>query len=260
MRGEAFMDEYSRDEIKRGRVILKSDWEIVDNFKSDQKKGVPAPSFEKPYPENASLISLPVAKDLSEKSVGKAIADRMSRRKFTDEPITLEELSFLLWATQGVKRVGKVATLRTVPSAGARHPFETYLYVRKVEGLNEGIYRYLPLEHALILQKTDRYLREQLIRATLDQVFIGDAAVVFIWAAIPYRTEWRYGPVSHKVILIDAGHVCENLYLSCESINLGTCAVAAYSQKQMDEFVGIDGEDEFVVYLAPVGKVPPQVI
>lgn len=250
------MNEGTDGRVKKGREILKSEWEIVDKFKSDQILGVPVPPFEKPYPEKAFLIDLPVARELGEKSVSKAIEDRMSHRKFLDKPITMEQLSFLLWATQGVKKVGKVATLRSVPSAGARHPFETYLYVRRVEGLEEGIYRYLPLEHKLLLHRKDKYLREEIIRATLDQIFIGDSAVVFIWAVIPYRTEWRYGPVSHKVILIDAGHVCQNLYLACESIDLGTCAVAAYSQKLMDEFIKVDGEDEFVVYLAPVGEVP----
>jgi SagB-type dehydrogenase family enzyme len=76
-----------------------------------------------------------------------------------------------------------------------------------------------------------------------------------MWSAIPYRMEWRYGLAAHKVILLDAGHVCQNLYLACEAIGAGTCAVAAYDQELMDKLLRIDGNDEFVIYLAAVGKV-----
>jgi SagB-type dehydrogenase family enzyme len=94
-----------------------------------------------------------------------------------------------------------------------------------------------------------------LVTATFDQEFLGRAAAVFAWSAVPYRMEWRYGPASAKVIAIDAGHVCQNLYLACEAVSAGTCAVAAYDQEAMDRLLRLDGDDEFVVYLAPVGKV-----
>ena len=83
---------------------------------------------------------------------------------------------------------------------------------------------------------------------------MGKSAVVFIWTTIPYRSEWRYGFVAHKMIAMEAGHVCQNLYLACEAIGAGTCAIGDYRNNQMDEAIGVDGEDEFVVYLAPVGK------
>jgi len=77
---------------------------------------------------------------------------------------------------------------------------------------------------------------------------------VFIWTTIPYRMEWRYSVVSHKIIALDAGHVCQNLYLACESIGCGTCAIGAYDQEKMDRFLGVDGEEEFAIYAAPVGR------
>jgi len=95
----------------------------------------------------------------------------------------------------------------------------------------------------------------KLTEATLGQAFVGRAAVVFIWTTIPYRMEWRYGMAAHKVIAMDAGHVCQNLYLACEAIGAGTCAIAAYHRERMDELLRIDGENEFTIYLAPVGKV-----
>jgi len=149
-----------------------------------------------------------------------------------------------------------VATLRTVPSAGARHPFETYLSVHRVVELVPGLYRYLPLDHKLVLLWEDQGLPAKIVDAALGQKFVGEAAVVFIWAAVPYRTEWRYSIRSHKVIAIDVGHICQNLYLACEAIGAGTCAVGAYSQAAMDGLLGVDGEEEFTVYLAPVGKIP----
>jgi SagB-type dehydrogenase family enzyme len=82
-----------------------------------------------------------------------------------------------------------------------------------------------------------------------------NAAAYFIWTAIPYRTEWRYAEASAKLVAIDAGHVCENLYLACEAVGCGTCGIGAYLQEAMDEFLGVDGRDEFAIYAAPVGKV-----
>ena len=144
---------------------------------------------------------------------------------------------------------------RPVPSADARHTRETYLCVLNVEGLEAAIYRYLPLEHELLLEFHTVDARQKLVESTLGQSFVGQAAVTFIWTAIPYRMEWRYGLAAHKVIALDAGHICQNLYLACEAIGAGTCAVAAYHQQLMDRFVRVNGTDEFVIYLAPVGKV-----
>lgn len=93
-----------------------------------------------------------------------------------------------------------------------------------------------------------------LTRAAYGQKFVGRSAVTFVWACIPERMEWRYGLTAHRVILLDAGHVCQNLYLACEAVAAGTCAVAAYDQAEMDQLLGVDGEEEFAVYVAPVGK------
>ena len=166
-------------------------------------------------------------------------------------------LAYLLWATQGVRQVtmGGKGRLRTVPSSGGRNPFETYLAISRVHGIAPGVYRYLPFEHRLVHLFAGESLAERLGELAMDQSFVGQAAVCFIWSAVPYREEWRYGTQAAKGILLDAGHVCQNLYLACESIGCGTCAIAAYRQEDLDRFLGLDGEDELVVYLAPVGKV-----
>ena len=242
------------------RKFLKADrWNEWAELETDQKKKIPPPSPQKPYAKDATLIELIAPEDLT---VGRmplieAIGRRKSHRKFTKESLTREELAFLLWATQGVREVysGGAATRRTVPSGGSRHPFETYLLINRVNGLEPGLYRYLPLAHKLCFLWADAELAGKVNDACRGQVFVGEGAVVFIWTVIPYRAEWRYSFVAHKIIAMDAGHLCQNLYLASEAIGAGTCAVGAYNQDEMDIIVGVDGRDEFVIYVAPVGKI-----
>lgn len=87
------------------------------------------------------------------------------------------------------------------------------------------------------------------------QRYAGSGAVTFVWTTLPYRMEWRYGLCAHRVILMDAGHLCQNLYLACSAVNAGTCAIGAYDQEKMDTLIGVDGNEEFTLYLAPVGRV-----
>lgn len=249
--------------IKQRRDLLKAhDYEAIPQeewWKPDQMKGVDPPPLEKPFNKDADLIDLVDPKDFKVGNVPlvDAIANRASQRVFTDESLTLEELSFLLWSTQGVREVDKnrVWTKRAVPSGGGRQPFETYLLVNLVDGLKRGVYRYLPIEHKLILVTEDLPNADDLMEKAWYQNFIGKSAVVFVWAAIPYKTEWRYSFISYKDILIEAGHICQNLYLACEGIGAGTCAIAAYEQKAMDELIQVDGENEMTVYVSPVGKI-----
>jgi SagB-type dehydrogenase family enzyme len=104
-------------------------------------------------------------------------------------------------------------------------------------------------------RQTDQSLGKEPPSIQIGQAFVATAPVTFVWTVIPYRMEWRYGIAAHRVIAMDVGHVCQNLYLACETIGAGTCAVAAYHQVKMDELLKADGENEFTIYLAPVGKV-----
>jgi len=246
--------------LEQGREFLKASiWEETDFSQTQQSRGIAPPPLEKPFSEDAKRIKLPTVKDwrsLAQMELVSAIANRCSRRNFSEQPLRLIELSFLLWATQGIRRrLNKSTALRTVPSAGARHALETYLCVFHVEGLAAGVYRYLPLEHELLWEFTPTNAREELTAAALGQAFVAEGSVTFFWTAIPCRMEWRYGPASHKLIALDAGHVCQNLYLACEAIGAGVCGVAAYHQQLMDRFLRLEGKEEFVIYLAPVGKV-----
>jgi SagB-type dehydrogenase family enzyme len=230
----------------------------VDFSGTHQNQGLPPPPLEKPCDPEALRVPLVHPGEwqgVQPLDVTEAIARRRSCRAFGPEELTLDELSYLLWTTQGM--LGEIhpgTALRTVPSAGCRHALETYVCVRAVEGLEAGVYRYLPVEHQLVLVRKDPALARQLVAATLRQPFVGRAAVTFVWTTVPYRMEWRYDRAAHKVIALDAGHVCQNLYLACAAIGAGTCAIAAYDQDRMDRLLEVDGDDEFVIYLAPVGK------
>jgi SagB-type dehydrogenase family enzyme len=255
---EAHAEEY-RQMIRANRDALRNGpWPDFPT-QSDQQRGVPIPPPQQPYDASAPTIDLPAPDRtvLTKPDLYACIADRRSHRRYSDESLTIQELAYLLWATQGVRRVtmGGKGSLRTVPSSGARNPFETYLAIHRVDGIAPGVYRYLPFEHKLVPLFADEGLVEKLGELAMDQPFVGRAAACFIWSAVPYREEWRYGTQAAKGILLDAGHVCQNLYLACESIGCGTCAIAAYRQEELDRFLGLDGEDELVVYLAPVGKV-----
>lgn len=232
--------------------------EEVDFSCTPQSEGVEPPPVQKPMQPGTTVISLPSRHEwsLEAYNLHTAIAGRKSHRRFTEESLSLEELAFLLWATQGVRAVlHQAAVLRTVPSAGCRHPFETYLGLLRVTGLEPGLYRYLPLGHALVHERAIPNLSACLTAACHGQSFAGQAAVTFIWTAVMARTEWRYAEASYKVIALDAGHVCQNLYLACEAIGCGTCAIAAYNQHLADELLAVDGNEELTVYIAPVGKV-----
>jgi SagB-type dehydrogenase family enzyme len=231
----------------------------IDFSQTAQSRGKAQPPWQKPCPPGAKKTALPARnkwRAIPALGLEEAIARRKSRRNYTAQALSIEELAFLLWATQGLRSMGSANNnFRTVPSAGCRHALETYVAALRVGGLEKAIYRYLPLDHALVEVVRHPDLEEQLTRATFGQAFCGNAAATFIWTAVPERMEWRYGEASYKVIALDAGHICQNLYLACENIGAGTCAVAAYDQEETDKVLGVDGKDEFVIYMAPVGKV-----
>lgn len=245
--------------IEQHRYFLKDTIrKVIDFSQTDQTLGIPPPPIEKHYSPDAERINL-IPPDEFDKlpkvDLLFAVRNRQSRRQFSNIPLEIDELSFLLWATQGIRQqIDAGHALRTVPSAGARHSIETYICILNVRGLDIGFYRYLPLENQLLVEFRNDRAAQKIAQAAFNQNWISNAAAVFVWSAMPYRMEWRYGLAAHKVILLDAGHVCQNLYLACEAIEAGTCAVAAYNQEFMDQLLRIDGKDEFAIYLAAVGK------
>lgn len=245
------------------REFLKTDFQMLKEVKTGAAKGEPQPAAEKAAEAGQTLIVLPepTKKVLKKENVFQCIGDRKSVRKYADEALTLEELSYLLWSTQGVREVTEAGRImRTVPSAGGTNTFETYIFVRKVDGLKQGIYRYQPFAHRLVFLKEVEDMAALIDEMTMAEkqpfvpYFAGKASVIFAWSTVPYRAEWKFDVQAHKKILIDVGHVCQNLYLAGESLDAGVCAIGIYNQKMMDEILDLDGDEELVIYLASVGR------
>lgn len=223
---------------------------------SDQSCGRPQPPIQLDFDKTQPIIKLPDPSGLVTELAGvqKTIEQRKSIRNYSKLPLTMEQLSYLLWCTQGVKAVFQgTTTIRNVPSAGARHAFETYLLINKVDGITPGLYRFLALENSLICISLDHDIADKVTKVCLNQNFVKSSAVTFLWIAVPYRMNWRYGERGYRYLYLDAGHVCQNLYISAESIHCGTCAIAAYSDDELNQLLGLDGENQFVIYLATVG-------
>lgn len=257
------MDELTLVKILANRDAMKGHRE--GEGPTDQQAGLPQPPMHL-HKEYLRIIPLPTDYKayITHNDLFEVMNGRSSQRTYTGESLSLGELSWLLWITQGQRQIiGKrnKASMRTVPSAGARHPLETYLYINRVDGLEKGLYHYIADEHKLGLLRTGNGIKDEVIMALSGQSFYGEAAVGFIWSAVPYRSEWRYGSQGPKYTLLDAGHVCENLYLAAGSIGCGACAIGAYYQDEADRLFGLDGssscsgQQEFVIYAAAVGKV-----
>ena len=250
-----------QNEVRR-RILAARDFAKPyagsEDFLTDQKQKLAQPPLYKGAMREEScqlptcFETLPIDRDFLH-----VLNSRESRRVYTQEKMTLLELSYLLWCMQGVKKVrGKsYATLRTVPSGGARHPFEVYMTIQNVEGLPDGYYHYLPQHHSIELLRPDDDMAAFITTSLMGQKWAVKANVVFYFSFVCYRAEWRYSFFAHRVVLIDAGHVTQNLYLAATSIGRGGCAIGSVDMDCADQAFELDGEEEFIFYAMPVGTV-----
>ena len=221
------------------------------------EQGLEAPPVEEPLPQDANIIRLPEPELLPDKEVNflELVEMRASIREYGDRELSLQELSFLLWCTQGVKMAMPTGgTMRTVPSAGARHAFETYILVHRVEGLEPGLYRFLALGHALLPVLVGDRADVALLPGFKAQAMVQKSAATFLWCAHLPRMTYKFGPRAARYIFLDAGHVCQNLYLAAYVNKIGVCAVGAFHDAKLNEAMGFDGVNDFVAYCATVGK------
>jgi SagB-type dehydrogenase family enzyme len=197
---------------------------------SKQTKGLPAPPAEKPFnEEELFFLPNPIDVDFKKRDIIDIINSRESRRIPYSE-FTLNELSFILWATYGVRINNNPKKKRTVPSAGSRYPFDTYFLALNVKNLQKGLYRYIWSKQAIINVPISEENIKDFERYTAP---IG--AINIFWVLVPYRGEWRYMQHSHKACALDAGHMAQNGYLAAEALGRGCCAVGGYSQLVLDE-------------------------
>jgi SagB-type dehydrogenase family enzyme len=239
--------------------ICKKFWNdsFIDPFdKTDQQNGIQAPAAEIPFDE-AALINLPDPKNLKFNSFNLSdfIENRRTIRKYAGKSVSLDELSFLLWTTQGLnKNMSDERSLRTVPSAGARHAFETVLLINKVDGLENGIYRYIVSQHKLLPLNFDKGKIEDLISAFRNINLVANSAVTFLWIAVPERMTWKFNARGYRYFLLDAGHICQNLYLAAEAIDCGCCGIGAFDDEEVNAILKLDENEYFLTYAASIGK------
>lgn len=239
------LDAFPYDQLRMFLKGYNGDWRP----QSDREKGVPAPPAAKSSPKEARSIALPppAGRMVDFKSL---LESRRSVREFSKDPLPLADLAFLLWAAQGVVDTN----FRTAPSAGGRYPLETYISAANVAGLEPGIYRYEPATHSLVVIDENPKSPETLLAACYGERTAAGAAAMLVWTATPYRTEWKYAFTAHRMIAMEAGHACQNALLAATALGLGACPLLSYHQSAIDKWLGVDGRDEFVIYLAAIGQ------
>lgn len=206
----------------------------------------------KTYPE-AEVVALPRTWPEQGADLLSLLQHRRSLRSFADDAISLAELALLLWASQGITGQAGSYFFRTAPSAGALYPMETYLAVQRVEGVAPGIYHF-DVQGFRLERLTASPPGQSLAEACLGQSFMAQAPVNFIWTAIFRRTMAKYGHRGLRYILLDAGHICQNLLLAAGFLGLGGCPVAAFYDGEVNGLLGVDGQEESVLYLASLGR------
>lgn len=209
------------------------------------------PDTYKSYPDSTK-IKLPFPKQIETMSLDETIRKRRSIRTFSQKPLTLEQLSYLLWASTGVQRKEGGYEFRTAPSAGALYPIETYLIANNVNGLEKALYHYSIKSHMLEELAVGDF-SVALARAALGQEMLVRAAAVFVWTAIFERSKWKYRQRAYRYVYLDAGHIAQNLALAATSIGLGSCQVGAFFDDEVNKVIGVDGEEESAIYFSVVG-------
>ena len=197
-------------------------------------------------------ISLPKGRSSIGLSVEEAIERRRSERNYFPEAMSLSELSHLLHYSVGITE--KSYKLRAIPSAGELYPIEVHPIVNRVNGLASGIYHYVVDDHSLHLVKEGDF-RQELTEYALGQEMMGKANVVLVLTAVFERSQWKYRERASHYMLLEAGHIGQNVYLVATSMGLGVCAIGAYSDHEYNRLIGVDGRKESVIYLLSVGKI-----
>lgn len=211
------------------------------------------PALYKAY-DGASQIPLSSPGDVRGLYTEDAIWRRRSVRDYSSQPMTMAELSRLLYYTGGINAERWGNQLRAAPSAGALYPIEVYPVVHRIEGLEPGLYHYGVRDHILELLRTGD-LREEIVRHGLAQGFLGKANLVVVFSAIFQRLRWKYQERTYRYALLEAGHLGQNLYLAATSMGLGACAVGAFFDDDLNGMLGVDGQREAAIYMLAVGKV-----
>jgi len=209
----------------------------------------PGTTSEEQSQEQEMVVTLPEPRHDSDVSVEQSMLSRRSVRSYTTEPLTLQEVSQLLWAAQGITdSLGR----RTAPSAGALYPLEIYAVAGNVRDLNPGVYKYGPEKHQLE-KVMDGDIRLELSAAALAQGSVKNSAVAFVFTAVYERTTVKYGDRGERYVHIEVGHAAQNLCLQATAMGFGVVTVGAFDDEKVAEVLNLP-EDEKPLYILPVGR------
>ncbi len=214
----------------------------------------PRAPLYKEYPAASQRLPLDPEAGQVPADLWECLRRRRSQRYYQDRPLTWEEVSALLWATQGITLATRGYLFRTAPSAGALYPVETYLALHRVEDATPGLWHLNVPQWALELIKPGDF-RQPLVAACLSQTFMGTAALACIWTGILNRAMWKYRERAVRYLFLDAGHICQNLMLAATALGLGVCPVGAFFDEEVERLVEVDGQEEVALYLAAVGPL-----
>jgi len=235
---------------------------IGDRFQKEtkyQRDGLPGgylrwdlkPETYKTYPR-APRTTLPSPQVGGGMPIWETLNQRQSVRSFKNQALSPENLSQILWATQGITRRIHGHAFRTAPSAGALYPVETYLSLFNISSIEPGIYHYAVESHELEQLKSGDF-RKATAGAALDQDMAYAANAVFIWTAVFPRSKWKYKQRAYRYVYLDAGHIAGNLTLAAVALGLGSCQIAALYDEDVNALLGIEGENESVLYMSVLG-------
>jgi len=185
-------------------------------------------------------------------SLEHALQHRRSERRFSEQPLSLQQLSQLLWAAQGITH-GR--TKRTAPSSGGAYPIDLYVFIKKLDGLDCGLYRYEPTGHRLTLIDAADYSKALTIAAS-NQSWVGNAAIVIMHVATPARVAAKYGDkTALPSSLLEAGHISQNIYLQATALGLAALGMNGFRQPELDELLGLQS-DQTVLFINLAGRRP----
>jgi len=192
---------------------------------------------------------LPEPRYDSDISLEESLLKRRSVRDYSGEPLSLGEVSQLLWAAQGITAQWGG---RTAPSAGALYPLEVYVIVGDVQELGAGVYRYEPEGHELVIV-ADGDMRRDLANSALGQSFVEQGAIDIVLAAVYERTTRKYGDRGIRYVHMEAGHAAQNVCLQAAAMNLGAVTIGAFHDEQVKELLNLPGEEQ-PLYIIPIGR------
>lgn len=211
------------------------------------------PKIYKTYPKAIKSIRLPEPQFDHGIKFWEVIKNRKSIRNFEKDPLSLEDLSLLLFGMAGITRNFPQFAFRTTPSAGGLFPIETYVLINNVSDIEQGIYHYNIQYHSIECIKLGDYRKESM-SGCLDQIMVYNSAITFIWTAIIERSKWKYLQRCYRYIYMDVGHIGQNFYLIAEALGLAACTIGAIYDEELNNLLEIDGVEETVVYVGITGK------